>query len=188
MCEPNTRTSGRTGRGGGKTRGRSGNQGNGRIDGQSGQVGGQGSEVNDGVDGVLDFSTIIAQQLWNLLPTIVAQVGDQGRGQGNGRNQNDDAINDNIRGDVRNVIENNDRRSCTYKEFLACNPKEYDGKEGVVVYTRWIEKMESVQDIVVLMREEFCPSNEMQKLETELWNHAMVGARRIKRYAYALAP
>ncbi|GJU90645.1 putative reverse transcriptase domain-containing protein [Tanacetum coccineum] len=34
----------------------------------------------------------------NLLPTIVAQVGDQGRGQGNGRNQNGDAINDNIQG------------------------------------------------------------------------------------------
>ncbi|GJT79817.1 hypothetical protein Tco_1054159 [Tanacetum coccineum] len=34
--------------------------GNGRIDGQGGQVGGQGSEVNDGVDGVPDSSTIIA--------------------------------------------------------------------------------------------------------------------------------
>nr|GEX71617.1 reverse transcriptase domain-containing protein [Tanacetum cinerariifolium] len=70
--------------------------------------------------------------------------GVQGRGQGNGRNQNGDAINDNIRGDVRNVIENNDCRGCTYKEFLACNPKEYNQKRGVVVYTRWIEKMESV--------------------------------------------
>ncbi|GJZ14972.1 putative reverse transcriptase domain-containing protein [Tanacetum coccineum] len=237
----------RAGRGGGRTGGRSSDQGNGRIDGQ----GGQGSEVNEGVDGV-----IIAQQLRNLLPTIVAQVGDQGRGQGNGRNQNGDAINDNIRGDVRNVIKNNDRRGCTYKEFLACNPKEYDGKGGAVVYTRWIEKMESVQDMSgcednqkvkytagsfvgkaltwwnsqirtlgrevavgmswdnfkVLMREEFCPSNEMQKLETELWNHAMVGAghaaytdrfhelarlvphlvtpenRRIERYVYGLAP
>ncbi|GJS10933.1 putative reverse transcriptase domain-containing protein [Tanacetum coccineum] len=139
----------RTGRGGGKTRGRSGDQGNGRTDGQGGKVGGQGSEVNDGVNGVPDFSTIIAQQLQNLLPTIVAQVGDQGRGQGNGRNQNGDAFNDNIRGDVS--------RGCTYKEFLACNPKEYDGKGGAIV-------------------EEFCPSNEMQKLETELWNHAMVGA------------
>ncbi|GJX87725.1 hypothetical protein Tco_0339739 [Tanacetum coccineum] len=50
------RTGGRTGRGGGRTRGRSSDQGNGGIDGQSGQagsqVGGQGSEVNDGVDGV----------------------------------------------------------------------------------------------------------------------------------------
>ncbi|GKF98908.1 hypothetical protein Tco_0297691, partial [Tanacetum coccineum] len=36
---------------------------------------------------------------------------------------------------------------CSYKEFLACNPKEYDGKGGAVVLTRWIEKMESVQDM-----------------------------------------
>ncbi|GJU12924.1 reverse transcriptase domain-containing protein [Tanacetum coccineum] len=93
------------------------------------------------------------------------------------------------KGDVRNVIVSNGRRGCTYKEFLACNPKEYDGKGGVVVYTCWIEKMESIRTLgrevavgmswdnfKVLMREEFCPSNEMQKLETELWNHTMVGA------------
>ncbi|GKB93224.1 reverse transcriptase domain-containing protein [Tanacetum coccineum] len=140
-------TDGRTGRGGGRTRGQFGDQSDGRIDGQGGQVGGQGREVNDGVKGVPDYSTIIVQQLQNLLPTIVPQVGNQGRGQGNGRNQKDDAVNDNIRGDVRNVIENKDRRGCTYKEFLACNPKEYDGKGGAIVYTRWIEKMESVQDI-----------------------------------------
>ncbi|GKE38278.1 reverse transcriptase domain-containing protein, partial [Tanacetum coccineum] len=211
---------------------------------------------NEGVDGVPDFSTIIAQHLRNLLPTIVAQVGDQGRGQGNGRNQNSDAINDNIWGDVRNVIKNNDHRGCTYKEFLACNPKEYDGKGGVIVYTRWIEKMVSVQDMSgcrdnqkvkytagsfvgkalrwwnsqihtrgreaavgmpwedfkTLTREKFYPSNEMQKLETKLWNHAMVEAshaaytdrfhelarlvphlvtpedKRIDRYIYRLAP
>ncbi|GJS97448.1 hypothetical protein Tco_0804416 [Tanacetum coccineum] len=50
-------------------------------------------------------------------------------------------------GDVRNVIENNYRRGCTYKDFLACNPKEYDSKGGAIVYTRWIKKMESVQDM-----------------------------------------
>ncbi|GJS19632.1 reverse transcriptase domain-containing protein [Tanacetum coccineum] len=50
-------------------------------------------------------------------------------------------------GDVRNVIVNNGRRGCSYKEFLACNPKEYDGKEGAIVYTHWIEKMELVQDM-----------------------------------------
>ncbi|GKD78276.1 hypothetical protein Tco_1340897 [Tanacetum coccineum] len=90
-----------------------------RGGGTGGQVGGQGSEVNDGVGEVPDFSTIIAEQLQNLLPAIVAQVGDQGRGQGNRRNQNCDAINDNIQGDVS--------RGCTYKEFLAFNHKEYDG-------------------------------------------------------------
>nr|GFD22819.1 reverse transcriptase domain-containing protein [Tanacetum cinerariifolium] len=108
----------RAGRGGGRTRGHFGDQGEGRIDGQGGQVGGHGSEVNDG---------------------------DQGRSQGNNKNQNGDAVNDNTQGDVRNAIENNDRRVCTYKEFLACNPKEYDGKGGVVVYTRWIKKAESVR-------------------------------------------
>nr|GEU79169.1 putative reverse transcriptase domain-containing protein [Tanacetum cinerariifolium] len=46
------------------------------------------------------------------------QVGGQSS-EGIGMNLNGDAINDNIRGDVS--------RGCTYKEFLACNPKEYDG-------------------------------------------------------------
>ncbi|GKF36000.1 hypothetical protein Tco_0112758 [Tanacetum coccineum] len=65
--------------------------------------------------------------------------GDQGRGQGNGRNRNGDAANDNIRANVS--------RGCTYKEFLACNPKEYDGKGGAILYTRWIGKMKSIQDM-----------------------------------------
>ncbi|GKC77455.1 hypothetical protein Tco_1128229 [Tanacetum coccineum] len=125
------------------------------------------------------------------VPLILASM----RSMGNPRNQSGDAVNDNIQGDVRNVIVNNNRRSCTYKEFLACNPKEYDGKGGAIVYTHWIEKMESVQDMSgceenqkvkytagsffdfkTLMREELCPSNEMQNLETKLWNHAMVKA------------
>nr|GEX46114.1 putative reverse transcriptase domain-containing protein [Tanacetum cinerariifolium] len=114
---------------------------------------------------------------------------------------------------------------CSYKEFLACIPKEYDGKVGAVVLTRWIEKMESVHDMSgsvltknmswndfkLMMIQEFCPSHEMQKLESELWNHPMVGAshvaytdrfhklarlvlylvtlesRMIKRYVYGLA-
>ncbi|GJY30871.1 putative reverse transcriptase domain-containing protein, partial [Tanacetum coccineum] len=58
---------------------------------------------------------------------------------------------------------------CSFKEFLACNPKEYDGKGGAVVLTRWIEKMKNVQDMSgCIMR--------CKNLEYELWNHAMVGA------------
>ncbi|GJS57181.1 putative reverse transcriptase domain-containing protein [Tanacetum coccineum] len=136
------------------------------------------------------------------------------------------------------------------------NENEFDGKGGVVVLTRWIEKMESVHDMSgcsidqkvkytagsfvgkaltwwnsqirtlsrevavsmswndfkFMMIQEFCPSHEMQKLESELWNHAMVGAghaaytdrfhelarlvphlvtpesRMIERYVYGLAP
>ena len=30
---------------------------------------------------------------------------------------------------------------------MACKPKEFDGKGGVVALTRWMEKMESVMDI-----------------------------------------
>nr|GFB95054.1 hypothetical protein [Tanacetum cinerariifolium] len=60
----------RAGRDGGRTRGHSGDQGDDRIDGQGGQVGVQDSEVNDDVNKIPDFSTIIAQQLQNLLPTI----------------------------------------------------------------------------------------------------------------------
>ncbi|GKB21736.1 hypothetical protein Tco_0855659 [Tanacetum coccineum] len=68
----------------------------GRTGGRTGKGGGR--------TRVPDFSTIIAQQLQNLLPTILAQVGNQGSNLGNGRNQNGDAVNDNIQGDVRNVI------------------------------------------------------------------------------------
>ncbi|GKA94338.1 putative reverse transcriptase domain-containing protein [Tanacetum coccineum] len=97
------------------------------------------------------------------------QGNDQGEGvngnvgnQGNVRNQNGNVVNENVQENVRNVLLNGNRVGCSYKEFLACNPKKYDGKGGVVVLTRWIKKMESV--------------HEMQKLETKLWDHVMVGA------------
>ncbi|GJW68155.1 hypothetical protein Tco_0122579 [Tanacetum coccineum] len=110
----------RVGRGG---RGRGPRGGNDeRVDELDGQGNDQGVGANGGVEGVNgnveganrgapDFLTIIAQQLQNLLPVMLAQVG------------------------------------CSYKKFLACNPKEYDGKGGAVVLTHWIEKMESVHDM-----------------------------------------
>ncbi|GKC21523.1 putative ribonuclease H-like domain-containing protein [Tanacetum coccineum] len=51
-------------------------------------------------------------------------------------------------GNVGNVIVNGNWVGCSYKEFLAYNPKEYDGKGGVVALTCWIEKMEYVHDIL----------------------------------------
>ncbi|GJY32875.1 reverse transcriptase domain-containing protein [Tanacetum coccineum] len=251
----------RVGRGG---RGRGPREGNDeRVDDLNGQGNDQGMGANGGVKGVNgnveganegapDFSTIIAQQLQNLLPAILAQVSNRG----NVGNQNGNVVNENIQENVRNVLVNGNRVGCSYKEFLACNPKEYDGKGGVVVLTRWNEKMEYVHDmsgcsidqkvkytagsfmgkaltwwnsqIYTLSREvaismswndfkfrmiqEFCPSHEMQKLKSELWNHVMVGAghaaytdrfhelaslvshlvtpesRMIERYVYGLAP
>ncbi|GKB01761.1 hypothetical protein Tco_0829805 [Tanacetum coccineum] len=112
-----------------------------------------------------DFSTIIAQQLQNLLPTIVAQVGDQCRGQGNCRNQNGDVVNDNIRGDVS--------RGCTYKEFLACNPKEYDDKGGAikVKYTAG----SFIGKALTWWNSQIHTRGREAAVETKLWNHAMVG-------------
>ncbi|GJY65767.1 reverse transcriptase domain-containing protein [Tanacetum coccineum] len=146
------RTGRRTGRGGGRTRGRSGDQGNGEIDGQGGQVGGRGNEVNDGVDGVPDFSTIIAQQLQNLLPTIVAQVGDQGRNQGNGRNQNKKPINDQHLGAMLgNVIARYNRMnpgSFVGKALTWWNSQIHTRSREAVVGMSW-------EDFKTLTREEF---------------------------------
>ncbi|GJY67878.1 hypothetical protein Tco_0470860 [Tanacetum coccineum] len=67
--------------------------------------------------------------------------------QGNVGSRNDNMVYENIPENVRNVSVNSNQVGCSYKEFLACKPKEYDGKGGAVVLTRWIEKMESVQDM-----------------------------------------
>ncbi|GJW25517.1 reverse transcriptase domain-containing protein [Tanacetum coccineum] len=151
---------------------------------------------------------------------------------------------------------NGGNNGCTYKGFMACNPKEYNGKGAAIALTRWIKKMENVidnsgcaenqkvkyaassfvnkaltwwntqvqargredaigmswNDFKALLVEEFCPSNEIEKLESEFWNHKIVGANhagytdrfhelaklvphlvtpessRIKRYIAGLAP
>ncbi|GJT90321.1 hypothetical protein Tco_1079166 [Tanacetum coccineum] len=41
---------------------------------------------------------------------------------------------------------NGRNNECTFKSFQSCNPKEYDGKGGAIVLTRWIEKMENMID------------------------------------------
>nr|GFC28959.1 hypothetical protein [Tanacetum cinerariifolium] len=47
--------------------------------------------------------------------------------QGNVGNQNGNVVDENIRKNVRNVLVNDNRVGCSYKELLACNPKKYDG-------------------------------------------------------------
>ncbi|KAI3827638.1 hypothetical protein L1987_01718 [Smallanthus sonchifolius] len=110
-------------------------------------------------------------------------------------------------------------KKCTYKAFLYCNPRNFNGTEGAVGLMRWIEKMESVidisectadcmvkyatctladkaltwwnsqmktlgrqttyqlswDDLKAMMIEEYCPRNELQKIETEMWNLQMIG-------------
>ncbi|GJY85621.1 hypothetical protein Tco_0499647 [Tanacetum coccineum] len=125
-----------------------------RVDDLNCQGTDQGMGANRGVEGVNgnvkganggapDFSMIIAQQLQNLLPAMLAQVSNRG----NVGNQNGNVVNENVQENIRNVIVNGNRVGCSYKEFLAYNAKEYDGKGSDVVLTRWIEKMEHVHDM-----------------------------------------
>nr|GEY13487.1 reverse transcriptase domain-containing protein [Tanacetum cinerariifolium] len=118
---------GRTSRGGGRT-GEPMSRVGCRTGDQGGQGGDRGIGVNGGDDDVPDFSTIIAQQLQDLLPTIIAEVG-------------------------TNMVE---------------YPGQTRGQEVAVGMT-WL-------DFKDLIRKEFCPNNEMQKLETEFWCQVMVGA------------
>ncbi|GJS04808.1 reverse transcriptase domain-containing protein [Tanacetum coccineum] len=92
----------------------------------------------------------------------------RGRGYGRGHNDNGDignGNNDNIgnsgesntdrenneegckQGNPKDGSNNNNGNGCSYKEFLACQPKEFDGKGGTIAYTRWVEKMESMIDM-----------------------------------------
>ncbi|GKA57620.1 putative reverse transcriptase domain-containing protein [Tanacetum coccineum] len=149
-----------------------------------------------------DIDAIITQQLQTILPQIVTQVTKNVK-NANGRNGR-----------------NGGNNGCTYKGFMACNPKEYNEKGGAISLTRWIEKMENViensgcaenqkvkyaassfvnkaltwwnthvqargreaaigmswTNFKALLVEEFCPSNEMERLESKFWNHKMVGA------------
>ncbi|GKD44883.1 hypothetical protein Tco_1269528 [Tanacetum coccineum] len=82
-----------------------------------------------------------------MLPTIVAQIGDHISNQGIYGSQNDNGTGDNIYEDVRNVNISNGQSRCSYKEFVACKPKEFDDKGGAIAYTCWVEKMEAVHDI-----------------------------------------
>nr|GEV24920.1 hypothetical protein [Tanacetum cinerariifolium] len=161
------------GKGGRGSRPREGNDE--RVNDLNGQGNDQGLETNEGVKEVNEnveganeeapeFSMIIAQQLQNLLPTMLFQVGNQG----NVGNQNGNVVIGNVQENVGNVVVIGNRVGCSYKEFLACNPMEYDGKGGVVVLTRWIEKIENVQDM------NGCSVDQRVK--------------KIERYVYGLAP
>ncbi|GJS54308.1 putative reverse transcriptase domain-containing protein [Tanacetum coccineum] len=111
-----------------------------------------------------DVAEIIAQQLQNIIPNIVTQVTNNLNNSNGGGNN-----------------------GCTYKGFVACRPRDFDGTGGVVALTIRIEKMESMidnsgclanqrNDFKALLTMEFYPSNEIEKLEGEFWNHSMVGA------------
>ncbi|GJT64015.1 putative reverse transcriptase domain-containing protein [Tanacetum coccineum] len=103
-----------------------------------------------------------------------------GDGNGNGGGNGNGNHNENDKG-VRPVV-----RECTYHDFMKCQPLNFKGTEGVVGLIRWFEKKETVfyisncpekyqvKELMELMAEVYCSRNEIQKMESELWNLTMV--------------
>ncbi|GJV77790.1 hypothetical protein Tco_1509374 [Tanacetum coccineum] len=104
---------------------------------------------NDDDNGQPNLAALIAEQLQNIIPQIVTQVTTNVNNANGGNGGNN---------------------GCSYKGFQACGPKEYDGKG---VRGRDAANGMSWNDFKALLVEELCPSNEMEKLELELWNHKM---------------
>ncbi|GKB80699.1 putative reverse transcriptase domain-containing protein [Tanacetum coccineum] len=121
-----------------------------------------------------------------------------GNGNGNGTgNRNNGGDNDDGN-ENRNMNGRGDRpvaRECTYQDFMKCQPLDFKGTKGVVGLIRWSEKMETIaltwwnshkrtigtdaayvlswRELLKLMTEVYYPRNEIQKMETELWNLSM---------------
>ncbi|GKF01512.1 reverse transcriptase domain-containing protein, partial [Tanacetum coccineum] len=153
-------------------------------------------EVNGNVEGANggepDFSTIIAQQLHNLLRAMLAQI--------------------------KKMESVHDMSGCSIDQKVKYTAGSFMGKaltwlnSQIRTLSREVSISMSWNDFKFIMIQEFCPSHEMQKLESKLWNHSLVVAshaaytdrfhelarlvphlvtiksRMIERYVYGLAP
>ncbi|GKD70931.1 hypothetical protein Tco_1325021 [Tanacetum coccineum] len=113
----------------------------------------------------------VARQLNTALPNLLTQLV-QALG-GNRANQREVA------------------QSCSIKTFMASGAKEFFSTEGAVGLLTWFKSIESVLHITKcpaesqvefasnfkkLLMEEYCPDDEIQKLESKFWNLKMVGS------------
>ncbi|GKC55771.1 putative reverse transcriptase domain-containing protein [Tanacetum coccineum] len=153
-------TGGRVGRGSRRGRGpRGGNDE--RVDEFNVQWNDQGLRANRNVDGVNEN---------NLLPAILAQVGNQG----NIGNQNGNVVNENV--------QENDMSGCSVDQKVKYTTGSFLGKaltwwnSQIRTLSQEVAVSMSWNDFKFMMIEEFSPSHEMQKLETKLCNHGMVEA------------
>ncbi|GKA08370.1 putative reverse transcriptase domain-containing protein [Tanacetum coccineum] len=121
---------------------------------------------------------MINRRMAEALEACEANDNDEG-GNGNDDGNGNGNHNENDR-DARHVV-----REFTYQEFMKCQTLIFKGTEGVVRLTRWVEKMETifhisncpekyqVKELMKLMAKVYCPRNEIQKMESELWNLTM---------------
>nr|GEU57572.1 hypothetical protein [Tanacetum cinerariifolium] len=112
------------------------------------------------------IATTIAHQLQTILPQIVTQVTNNMNNVNNGNGGNDG------------------NNGCTYKGFMACNPKEYDGKGGFdsVEYSSSSKRSRSCNRSHAGYTDRF---HELAKLVPHL---VTLESSRIKRYIAGLAP
>ncbi|GJZ88647.1 putative reverse transcriptase domain-containing protein [Tanacetum coccineum] len=160
----------RVGRGGRGRRPREGNVE--RVD----DLNGQGNDQDMGANG------------GNLLPAMLAQVSNQE----NVRNLNGNVVNENVQENVGNMIVNGNRiekmefvhdmSGCSIDQKVKYTAGSFVGKaltwwnSQIRTLSRKVAVSMSWNDFKFMMIQEFCPSHEMKKLETELWNHTMVKA------------
>ncbi|GJS01005.1 reverse transcriptase domain-containing protein [Tanacetum coccineum] len=101
--------------------------------------------------------------------------GDRNDGDGNGRDGNggngnggNENPNENDRG-VRPVA-----RKCTYQDFMKCQPLNFKGMEGVVRLIRTVRTEDafamSWRELMKLITKVYCLRNEIQRMESKLWN------------------
>ncbi|GJU49512.1 putative reverse transcriptase domain-containing protein [Tanacetum coccineum] len=175
-----------------------------------------------------DIAAIIAQQLQTILPQIVTQVTNNVNNANNGKMEEMEVVEmemyDGKGGAIvltrwiekmENVIDNSgcaENQKVRYAASSLVNKALTWWNTQVQARGRVAAMAMTWNDFKALMVEEFCPSNEMEKLENEFWNHKMVGANhaaytdrfhelaklvphlvtpessRIKRYIAGLAP
>ncbi|GJU73112.1 putative nucleotidyltransferase, ribonuclease H [Tanacetum coccineum] len=125
---------------------------------------------------------------------MLAQVSNRG----NVGNQNGNVVNENVQENIGNVIVNGNRivltrwiktmefvhdmSGCSIDQKLKYTASLFVGKaltwsnSQIRTLSQEVAVSMSWNDFKFMMIQEFCPSHEMQKLESKLWNHAMVGA------------
>ncbi|GKB11832.1 putative reverse transcriptase domain-containing protein, partial [Tanacetum coccineum] len=123
-----------------------------------------------------ETSDEVTRQLNTILPNLLTQLVQALRGN---------------RANQREVTQ-----SCSIKTFRDSSAKEFFSAEGAVGLLTWFKSIKSVlqitkcpaesqvefastqpwDDFKKLLMEEYCPDDEVQKLESEFWNYKMVGS------------
>ncbi|GJV00311.1 RNA-directed DNA polymerase, eukaryota [Tanacetum coccineum] len=99
------------------------------------------------------------------------------RGNGNGGNGENRNGNRNVNHGMKYRGFMPVARECTFQDFLKCKPHNFSGTEGINSHKRTIGVDAAYAmnwaGLMRLMTEVYCPRNEIQKMETELWNLTM---------------